>query len=177
MANPPGIYTVLDDYDSIDEFDTFLLPYCAKLRDCENRYRDNCDRCGECTMGPAYELSEEYGLKPVTILNYEHLEATLKEIRDSGSDAFIGTCCEAFYLKHRDDFERIGVRGILIDIENTTCYDVDQVREAKSGEYEGETDLHIELIRRVLEDRSAKKGKRAATSSTKHDAARAETEA
>ena len=45
---------------------------------------------------------------------------------------FVGSCCEPFYGKHRPDFERIGLPGILVDVERSTCYDLGQEKEGLS---------------------------------------------
>ena len=44
----------------------------------------------------------------------------------SGVKGFVGSCCEPFYGKRRPDFERIGLPGILVDVESSTCYDLGQ---------------------------------------------------
>lgn len=145
-----GIFTVMEDFDNINSFDTFLLPYCAKLKGCDYRYKEDCIKCGKCSVGSAYELSESLGLKPVTIRNYENLQETLFRLKESGAVSFIGSCCEPFYIKHREDFQNIGLKGILLDVDNTTCYDLGQVEKAKAGEFREQTELRIELIRKVL---------------------------
>jgi hypothetical protein len=40
--------------------------------------------------------------------------------------------------------------ALLIDIENTTCYDLDQEDEAKDGAFMGETDLNLEILEKVI---------------------------
>ena len=64
--------------------------------------------------------------------------------------AFVGCCCQPFYIKHADDFQRAGVPGILLDINNTTCYELDQTREAYAGSYDKQTFLNIELLNSVF---------------------------
>jgi pyruvate/2-oxoglutarate dehydrogenase complex dihydrolipoamide acyltransferase (E2) component len=46
-----------------------------------------------------------------------------------GIDAYIG-CCQPFFTKHVDDFVKAGLPGILLDIDNTTCYDLDAAKTA-----------------------------------------------
>jgi lipoate-protein ligase A len=101
-------------------------------------------------VGRAYELAEELGLEAITIVNYEHLEETLRSLRQRGIESFIGTCCESFFIKHQRDFERLGLKGVLVDIDNTTCYDLGKVREAKKGKFREETSLKLELLEKVL---------------------------
>lgn len=57
----------------------------------------------------------------------------------------------AFYTKHADDFENFKVPGILLDINNTTCYELKQEEDAHEGIFKGETRLDIELLQEVLE--------------------------
>ena len=40
--------------------------------------------------------------------------------------------------------------GILLDIDNTTCYDLDQARQAYAGTFESQTALNLELLETVL---------------------------
>ncbi|WP_456474513.1 lipoyl protein ligase domain-containing protein [Candidatus Pyrohabitans sp.] len=144
------IFTVLEDFEGIARPKALLLPYCAKAKGCDLRYENACRKCGGCTVGKAYELAEELGLEAITIVNYEHLEETLRSLRERGIDAFIGTCCESFFIKHQHDFERLGLKGVLVDIDNTTCYDLGKVREAKKGKFREETTLKLELLEKVL---------------------------
>ena len=90
-------------------------------------------------------------MDPVTIQNYEELESTLLDLKHSGVREFIGSCCEPFYGKHRPDFERIGLPGILVDVESSTCYDLGQERKAFQGQFENQTHLNLPLLQRVLE--------------------------
>ena len=113
-----------------------LLPYCAKETSCEFRFTEGCVLCGQCDVGKAYEMAEEYDLKPITIQNYEMLEEKLKELKMQGCSMFIGTCCEHFWVKHRDDFDRIGLPGILVNIDNSTCYDLGKEESAHKGTFE-----------------------------------------
>jgi lipoate-protein ligase A len=146
-----NIFTVVKPFEDINETPYLLLPYCAKLADCEFRNEKDCTVCGDCSVGDVWELCQEFGLKPITILNYEDLESTLQQLKDSGAPGFIGSCCEAFYVKHQEDFERIGLPGILIDIDNQTCYELGKARDAYLGKFENQTDLKVELIRKVIE--------------------------
>ncbi len=128
-----------------------LLPYCAKLPACDYRYREGCDRCGLCSIGEAYALADRYGLTPLTIQNYEMLEDVLTRCQEQGgARAFVGSCCEAFYAKHQADFERIGLPGVLVDLESTTCYDLGEEARAYQGRYENQTELKLGLLERVM---------------------------
>jgi lipoate-protein ligase A len=127
-----------------------LLPYCAKLPECEYRYQNGCAQCGGCCIGDAYRLAEEHGLTPVSIQNYEMLEETLEGLKRAGVPSFIGSCCEPFLAKHRDDFERIGLPGVLVDVDSSTCYDLGREQEAYVGRFENQTYLKMDLLRRVV---------------------------
>jgi len=131
-------------------FEYLLLPYCAKLPSCRYRATDGCEKCGFCSVGEAYELAEQVGLKPITILNFEHLMDVLGDLKRNGAHGYIGCCCEAFYCKHKRDMEDVGVPGLIIDIEDKTCYDLGKVSEAYRGEFDAQTKLRIYLLRKIL---------------------------
>ncbi len=119
----------------LSQCDLLLLPYCSKLPDCEYRFLDGCIQCGQCTIGEAFTLAEGKGLKVLTIQNYEHLVDTLEEEKQKGIRAYIGCCCDAFQLKRQEAFKQAGLPGLLIDIENTTCYELHKEQEAYHGEF------------------------------------------
>jgi lipoate-protein ligase A len=127
-----------------------LLPYCSKNIDCDLRFNKGCRACGECSVGEACKLGREKKMKSVCITRYEDLWDELIRIKKQGAPAFIGCCCQPFFAKHRDDFERAGVPGILLDIDNTTCYDLDQAKEAYAGLFEKQTNLNLDLLKTVL---------------------------
>jgi lipoate-protein ligase A len=102
-----------------------------------------------CDIGSAYALAAKYGMRPVSIQNYEHLEDMLKHLKQTGTEAFVGSCCEPFYAKHRDDFERIGLPGILVDVDSSTCYELGKEQDAYAGRFENQTFLKLDLLERV----------------------------
>jgi lipoate-protein ligase A len=126
-----------------------LLPYCAKETDCEFRHRRECDRCGRCAVGDAYELGERLGLAPVTITSFEALEEEWRRMAAEGVRAYVGSCCEPFFTKHRREFEETPVPGVLVDLESATCYDLGKAREAHEGRFEGHTELVAGLLEKV----------------------------
>ena len=71
-------------------------------------------------------------------------------MRTAGEPAYIGCCCQPFFAKHADDFRRSGVPGILLDIDNTTCYELGQARHAYAGQFENQTALNLGLLQSVL---------------------------
>ena len=127
-----------------------LLPYCAKETGCRYRYREGCGQCGRCDVGDAYALAAEYGLAPITIQNYEMLEEKLKALKQAGCKVFIGTCCEAFWVKHARDFAEIGLPGILINVDNSTCYELGREQAARQGQFDNQTKLKKQLIRQIV---------------------------
>ena len=129
-----------------------LLPYCAKLADCELRYKKGCRMCNEggCTIGPAWGMGREHKLQVRTVVSFEDLWDELMRMREKGVEAYIGCCCQPFYAKHVDDFQRSRLPGILLDIDNTTCYDLDQAKEAYAGVFESQTSLDLGLLDCVL---------------------------
>ncbi len=127
---------------------TILLPYCAKSPDCELKYKNDCVECGQCTVGEVYRLARESGMNPVTIVDFEDLLSTLKNMQSQGVKAYLGSCCGQFYVKHRKDFENAGMSGILVGVGNTTCYDLGEEKEAYSGSFARQTDLNLELIKK-----------------------------
>jgi lipoate-protein ligase A len=66
-------------------------------------------------------------------------------------DSFVGSCCEAFFIKHRQDLERLGVPGVLVDIDSRTCYDLYKDAEAHAGKFDRRTRLKTGLFRTVID--------------------------
>jgi lipoate-protein ligase A len=130
--------------------DYLLLPYCAKLPTCKYRQIEGCEKCGECSIGEVYEAAESYNMKIQTIQNFEHLIHTLKVMKQKKAKGWIGCCCEAFYCKHRDEMEEIKVPGLIIDIEDQTCYDLGKMEEGYQGDFETQTQLRTELLLKIL---------------------------
>ncbi|MBI5956782.1 MAG: DUF116 domain-containing protein, partial [Chloroflexi bacterium] len=150
-AEANNIFTVGRPLGEMERPGALLLPYCAKLKGCSLRYTNGCSRCGLCSVGQAYDLAERHGLTPIAIQNYEMLEKELAGLQRGGVRAFVGSCCEAFYAKHCADFERIGLPGILVGLDSSTCYDLGQEEKAHRGEYEGQTELNLKLLGQVVE--------------------------
>ena len=144
------IYTVHEPFSDRNRIEVILFPYCAKLPECGFRYRQGCDRCGKCSIGDAMDMAESYGIKHMTIVSYEHLHETLVGFRDSGIGYYAGCCCEAFYNKHKQDFEKVDLPGILLNIDSTTCYDLGKEDDAYKGRFEGFTNIKLDLLEKVL---------------------------
>jgi len=123
-----------------------LLPYCAKLPTCEYRKKEGCTKCGGCSISQAYEFAEHAGLVPITIQNFENLMDVLMRLKRNGVKGYIGCCCEGFYCKHQDDLEKAGVPGVLIDIDDRTCYELGKEAEALKGTFENQTRLKLNIL-------------------------------
>ncbi|MFW9953077.1 MAG: DUF116 domain-containing protein [Candidatus Thorarchaeota archaeon] len=140
----------LPDEVLTQHFDYILLPYCAKLVGCDYRYIEGCIECGECTIGTVYTLANDLGIPVRTVQNFEHLIETISEFKEKGARGYIGSCCEAFYNKHHRDFLETEVPGLLVDVDDSTCYELGEQHEAYVGEFEGQTVLKLDLIMRLL---------------------------
>ncbi|MFQ5833773.1 MAG: biotin/lipoate A/B protein ligase family protein [Candidatus Thorarchaeota archaeon] len=138
--------------DELDEqrFDYVLLPYCAKLIDCEYRWKEGCSICGACTTSDIYEIIDEIGVPVHTVQNYEHLIETIEKFRQEGARGYIGSCCEAFYSKHHYDFVETGVPALLVDVDDSTCYDLGKEHDAYAGKFEGQTTLKTDLLAHII---------------------------
>lgn len=144
------IFTV--NIEDIQDFypEVFLLPYCSKKSGCVYRRKNDCQICGECNVGEAYKFSYDFNLEPITILTFENLLDNFKKMKRKGIKDYIGSCCEAFFVKHQEEFRNSGLRGILLDIESSTCYELGKAKEAYYGRFESETSLNLRLIKKVL---------------------------
>ena len=145
-----NVYLVNDALDRLPEAAAMLLPYCAKLASCDLRYQKGCTSCGGCTVGVAYELARSHAMEPITIVNFEDLQHTLHDLRQRGVKAYLGCCCDPFFVKHREDFEKAGMAGLLINVESTTCYDLNREQEAKAGKFSGETQLNLAILEKIV---------------------------
>jgi len=147
------IFTVVESFEEIRKTkpDLLLLPYCSKETDCEYRYKKDCTICGKCTIGDAYQMGQDNDLIPISIISFEDLIKTLLRYKKKDKRAFIGCCCEPFYIKHEKDFERAGLPGILINIDNTTCYELGEEKKAYAGTFDKKTDLRVDLLKKVID--------------------------
>jgi len=129
----------------------FLFPYCTKKPDCKFRYRPDCPVCGLCSVGDGYSLAKEAGLESITIVSFEDLMEKFKFFKRIGVTSYVGSCCEPFYIKHQEEFRESGLKAILIDIRNSSCYDLGKAKEAYEGRFENQTQLDLSLIKKVLD--------------------------
>lgn len=127
-----------------------LLPYCAKSLICHLRYKKTCRQCGCCTVGEAWKLGWERKMDVRCVSSFEDLILELDRMKRLDEKAFIGCCCQPFFTKHVNDFEKAGVPGILLDIDNTTCYELDQAKDAYAGNFKSQTSVNMSLLETVL---------------------------
>jgi lipoate---protein ligase len=127
-----------------------LVPYCAKLADCKFRFRDGCSECGKCEVGDAYAMARERGMRVVSITNFEHLQETLEGMRADEVPAYVGMCCESFYLKRHHAFEAAGIPAVLTDITGATCYELREEDLAYAGRFRAEAHLKLDVVEKVM---------------------------
>ncbi len=127
-----------------------LVPYCAKPAWCKWRMRDGCPECGLCEVGEAYRLARERGMQVTTIMNYEHLERTLGDMKARGVPAYIGMCCSSFFIKRHRAFQQAGLPAMLMDISGSNCYELKQEELAYAGKFEAQATLDVDALRKVI---------------------------
>ena len=49
-------------------------------------------------------------------------------------------------------------KGILLDIDSETCYELDKAKEAYWGKFESQTKLRVELVEKILNKILAEEG-------------------
>ena len=127
-----------------------LLPYCSKNIDCTFRKVPGCDECGSCEIGECFELARGFDMVPITIQSFEHLMEILSHRCARENGMYVGSCCEAFYAKHQMEMEQTGARGVLVNLDSTTCYDLGKGTSAYKGDFENKTSLNLKLISKTL---------------------------
>ncbi|MDZ7655539.1 MAG: DUF116 domain-containing protein [Sulfurimicrobium sp.] len=137
--------------DILERASVMLVPYCAKPAWCEWRHQDDCTECGLCEVGEAYRLGRERGMTVKTIVRYEHLVETLKEMRDGGASAYVGMCCSHFFIKRHRAFSEAGMDTLLMDIDGANCYELKQEHQAYAGTFQAEAFLDEPLLQRIME--------------------------
>ena len=127
-----------------------LLPYCSKNLDCDFRKIQGCEECGRCDIGECFGLARSLDIEPITIQSFEHLMETLRYKCADSDGIYVGSCCEAFYSKHQREMEQVNARGILVNLDSTTCYDLGKGSRAYQGLFDNKTSLNLELISKTL---------------------------
>ncbi len=127
-----------------------LVPYCAKPPTCKWRHRDGCPECGLCEVGDAYRLARERGMRVVSINNFEHLCAVLADLRAQEVPAYVGMCCEHFYLKRQHAFRAAGIPAVLMDISGANCYELQQEDQAYAGQFQAQSRLNVPVMEKIM---------------------------
>lgn len=127
-----------------------LLPYCSKDPGCDYRKVPGCDQCGGCEIGECFDLAHSLDMTPVTVQSFEHLMEVLRNECAGKEGMYIGSCCEAFYSKHQREMENVHARGVLVNLDSTTCYDLGKGTRAYRGDFENKTTLNLSLITKTL---------------------------
>ena len=127
-----------------------LVPYCAKPAWCRWRHQDGCSECGLCEVGEAYRLARERNMPVTTITDYEHLVAALRQMKQSAVPAYVGMCCNNFFVKRQRAFAEAGIPAVLMDVSGPNCYELKQEDEAYAGTFRAQARLDAELLARVV---------------------------
>jgi lipoate-protein ligase A len=128
-----------------------LLPYCAKPAWCKWRHQDDCIECGKCEVGDAYRLARERNMQVTTITHYEHLTATLAEMKNKGVETYVGACCSQFFIKRQQAFREAGMAAVLMDISGANCYELKQEESAYAGQFQAEAQLDSDMLKKVMQ--------------------------
>lgn len=134
----------------LERASVMLVPYCAKPTWCELRHEDACSECGLCEVGEAYRLARERGMQVATITSYEHLVATLSQMRADGEPAYVGMCCSNFFIKRFRAFRDAGIPAVLMDISGANCYELHQEDQAYAGTFAAQARVNEELLEQVM---------------------------
>jgi lipoate-protein ligase A len=88
-------------------------------------------------------------MEPFSIQSFEHLMEVLDRIRSSPDGCFLGSCCEAFFAKHQREMRATGARGVLVNLDSTTCYDLGKGTDAYAGRFDHQTEMNVALIEKI----------------------------
>lgn len=149
-AEANSLFTVGKSFIDIETVDQLLIPYCSKKVSCHYRQEKDCSSCGECEVGEIYSLAKECDTDVETIVNFEDLMQTLRRLRAAGKSAFLGSCCQPFFLKHRQELEQVGLPGILVDMAAMTCFDLRVETRAYAGQFERHVPMNIQLFTKLM---------------------------
>ncbi|HUW27785.1 MAG TPA: DUF116 domain-containing protein [Sulfuriferula sp.] len=134
----------------LSQASVMLVPYCAKPVWCKWRTRDGCTECGLCEVGEAYRLARERGMRVTTVTHYEHLVATLADMKAHDVAAYIGMCCSSFFIKRHRAFLQAGMPALLMDISGSNCYELKQEQLAYAGQFQAQAHLDAEVLHQVI---------------------------
>lgn len=134
----------------LESADVMLVPYCAKPTWCQWRNREDCPECGLCEVGEAYRLARERNMQAITITSYEHLVATLKNMKELGARAYVGMCCSNFFIKRHQAFRDAGIPAVLMDIAGANCYELKEESIAYAGQFKAQAELDEPLLQQLM---------------------------
>lgn len=146
VYNPTAVATP----DILRQASVMLVPYCAKPTWCKWRHQDGCAECGLCEVGEAYRLARERQMQVTTVTRYEHLVETLAEMKEKGTQAYVGMCCSNFFIKRHRAFQEAGMPAVLMDISGANCYELKQENQAYAGTFAAEAKLDAEMLHQVI---------------------------
>lgn len=148
MAHSPDN---LSSSEILHRASVMLVPYCAKPAWCKWRHADGCTECGLCAVGEAYRLARERGMRVTTITHYEHLMKTLSEMKADGVAAYVGMCCNQFFIKRHRAFREAGIPALLMDISGANCYELKQEHDAYAGTFSAQAALDENLLQKIMQ--------------------------
>ncbi|BAN34275.1 biotin/lipoate A/B protein ligase [Sulfuricella denitrificans skB26] len=146
-----GSETTHDTPAILAQATVMLMPYCAKPAWCKWRHQDDCVECGKCEVGDAYRLARERNMQVTTITHYEHLTATLVQMKSAGVAAYVGACCSQFFIKRHYAFREAGMAAVLMDISGANCYELKQEEAAYAGQFQAEASLDADMLAKVMQ--------------------------
>jgi lipoate-protein ligase A len=90
-------------------------------------------------------------MQVTTITNYEHLTATLVQMKSDGVAAYIGACCSQFFIKRHHAFREAEMAAVLMDISGANCYELKQEESAYAGQFQAEASLDADMLAKVMQ--------------------------
>lgn len=137
----------------VQQADTVLLPYCARLPECRGKPLDDCNDCSGCEVGAACRAAQRHGLQVRAMNGYGALAEQLAALAAAGSTGVVAMTCQTFFIKHGELFTRAGLPLLLMDIDGNTCYELHQESAGYRGEFPGKTQLDVPVFERLLAGR------------------------
>jgi lipoate-protein ligase A len=89
-------------------------------------------------------------MRVISINNYENLMEVLESEKKNGTRAYIGACCTAFFTKKYKAFVNAELPCAIVDINDTTCYELSEEDLAYKGEFKKQTSLKTGVMKKLL---------------------------
>ena len=64
--------------------------------------------------------------------------------------AYIGMCCNSFFIKRHRAFQQAGMPALLMDISGSNCYELQQEGLAYAGQFAAQARLDINNLQQVI---------------------------